>query len=340
MAKRTPSDTARATSANRICVVYGAEEMLKREALETLRTELEAGGEPGEAEIFSFDGKSAALADVLDELRSYSLMQKPKIVIVDDADVFVTAHRDALERYAQAPVDTASLVLRSVKWNKGNLDKQIEKVGRIVKCEAAKPADAATWLTERATRVHRAKVEPGAIKAMIERLGVNLGLLDSELAKLAVVAGEGKPVTAALVEEVVGRSGDEEAWRVQGAIMEILTGSAADRRHVVEEVRHLIDNAGQPDVLVAYFVADLVRKLNLALMMKREGVPDAQIARDLKFFGPGQFLLGKMLGRITPRRAAELFDKAVDSDVRSKTGRGEAMLNLECFCTLLQDAVR
>lgn len=347
MAKRTASNPAPAASSGppRIVAIHGDDEMLKRESLAELRAELEKGGEPGDAEVFTFDGKTAALADVLDELRSYSLMQKPKIVIVDEADNFLSAHREALERYAQAPVDTATLVLRPAKWqSSGRLEKMIDKGGGNRPCKSKSPGDAAAWLAERAVRVHRAKIDKAAVNAMVDRLGVNLGLLDSELGKLAVMAGEGKAITVELVEQAVGRSGDEEAYAVQGAIMEILANASGpgggDRRHVVEEVRHLIDDSGQPDVLVAYFVTDLVRKLYLALMMKRAGTPDAQIARDLKFWGPSQYLMGKVLARVSAKKAAELFDKAVDFDVRSKTGRGDALQNIECFSVLLEDAVR
>src|SRR5689334_9173202 len=121
MARRAATSAAAARPAgqpDRIRVIHGPEEMLKRESLDELRASLEATH--GSFEVFTFDGKTATLAEVLDELRSYSLMQQHKLVIVDDADVFVTAHREPLERYAQAPLDTATLVLRSTKWNKGN----------------------------------------------------------------------------------------------------------------------------------------------------------------------------------------------------------------------------
>src|SRR5689334_6421379 len=120
MAKRASSSKSGPSADTRILVLYGPEEMQKRQALADLRAAL--AGKDGEVETVNFDGKSAALADVFDELRSMSLMQNPKIVLVDDADVFVTAHREPLERYAANPSDTATLVLRSTKWNKGNLD--------------------------------------------------------------------------------------------------------------------------------------------------------------------------------------------------------------------------
>src|SRR5690606_31627518 len=107
-----------------------------------------------EVETRVYDGKTATLADVLDELRSYGLMQQHKLVIVDDADAYPTQHRQALERYAQSPVDNGVLVLRSSKWNKGGLDKLIDKIGFIAKCDALPPAAASSWLVKQCQQHH------------------------------------------------------------------------------------------------------------------------------------------------------------------------------------------
>src|SRR5690606_8797359 len=114
MARKAASNQEPAVDAEtRICVIYGEDEMLKRQTLEQLRAALIA--KHNDVEPLVFDGQSSPLADVLDELRSYGLMQQHKIVIVDDADVFVSAHREALERYAQNPVDNGVLVFRGSK---------------------------------------------------------------------------------------------------------------------------------------------------------------------------------------------------------------------------------
>ena len=294
--------------------------------------------EHGEVQTFVFDGKTAALADVLDELRSFSLMQQYKIVIVDDADVFVTAHREPLERYAVNPVDAATLVLRSGKWNKGNLDKLIERVGSMVKCEPLSENEIGPWLAARAQSVHDRKIDPRAANLLAQRLGGDLALMDNELAKLSVMGAPGEAITVELVEQLVGRGSEEDAWAVQEAILESLaqpglhTGGRA-----IEKMRDLVDLAGQPDVLVAYFVADLFRRLYLGALMRRDGASDFQIAGEFKLWGPRKDVFMQVLRRLNVKAAGELFDRIVEMDVRSKTGRGEAVRNLECFCALMGD---
>ncbi|MCE9590444.1 MAG: DNA polymerase III subunit delta [Planctomycetes bacterium] len=331
---RKPSTSPKESAASppRIAVLYGPEEMLKREALDRLRSEIESVH--GEAEVMIYDGKSASLADVLDELRSFSLMQRHKIVIVDDADVFVAAHREALVRYAEAPVESALLLLRAGKWNKGNLDKLIEKVGFITKCEPLPPGEVRRWLVTRAEKVHGRKLDPRAVELLAERLGGDLSLIDSELGKLAVMVKDNEPIGVALVEQLVGRSSEEEAWAVQEAVLQSLAGR---RGEVIEKLHELIDLSGQPDILVAYFVADLVRKLHVAAQMKRQGANDRAIATELKLWGPRAELFAQVLRKLPATKTAELFDRIIEMDVRSKTGRGEATRNLECFFATLSD---
>ena len=323
----------------RICVLHGQEQWLKSRYLQDLKQALDTAH--GETETFTFHGDNASLADVLDELRSYALMQHHKIVLVDEAQDFVKEHRKALERYAENPVDHATLVLRSDTWNKGTLDKLIEKVGCVVKCEPLKPAEAKAWLTKRCPAEHGCAIEPAAAGLLVDRLGPELMTLDSELAKLALMAGKGEPIVRGLVEQVVGKSSDEKAWEVQEAVLTGLTSrSGASSQGALSKINELVDLSGQADVLVMYFVADLVRKLNVASLMKRAGAPEGVIGKELKLWGPRQQLFMGVLRRMDPQALGAAFDDVVTADRRSKSGLGNARRNLECFCVRLADTIK
>lgn len=320
----------------RICVLHGPEQWLKSRYLQDLRKALDQAH--GETETFSFNGETASLADVLDELRSYALMQHHKIVLVDNAQDFVKEHRKVLERYAEAPVDHATLVLRSDSWNKGTLDKLIAKVGCVIKCEPLKPAEAKAWLIKRCPAEHGKTIEPAAASLLVERMGSELMPLDSELAKLALMVQPGEPIERGLVEQVVGKSSDEKAWEVQEAV---LTGlSSRSSGQALTKVRELIDLAGQAEVLVMYFVADLVRKLNIAVLMKQSGIPEGVIGKELKLWGPRQQLFMGVLRRMDPKSLAATFDDVLEADRRSKSGFGNSRRNLECFCVRLADTIK
>lgn len=329
----------------RVLAVHGPEDAIKKEKIDQLRTALEK--EHGEVQRFSFDGKVASLAEVFDELRGYSLMGGYKLVVVDPADDFVKAHREPLERYAQNPVDHATLVLRAIGWNRGNLDKYIAKVGAVIKCEPPKPAEAVARLVARAKDVHGMSIDRPAAQLMVDRLGVHLVRLETELDKLAAMAGALSPkgrsmkssggIDRAMVEQAVGKSSDEKAWEVQESILAAMGSREASGGAIVTKVRELIDLGGQPEILVMYFVADLARKLAVGGQMRAAGEPEGAIGKALKLWGPRQRLFMDVLRKVGPDGGAKLLDMALTADARSKSGFGPAGRNLEGLCVQMAD---
>ncbi|MEM9914207.1 MAG: DNA polymerase III subunit delta [Planctomycetota bacterium] len=357
MARKTPAKSVELDSNVRVLAVHGPEDAIKKEKIDQLRAALEK--EHGEVQRFTFDGKVATLAEVFDEVRGYSLMGGYKLVIVDPADDFVKAHREPLERYAQNPVDHATLVLRAVGWNRGNLDKYIAKVGAVIKCEPPKPAEAVARLVARAKDVHGLSIERPAAQLMVDRLGVHLVRLETELDKLAAMAGALSPkgrsmksaggIDRAMVEQAVGKSSDEKAWEVQESILAAMApgmnrgggdgmANSGGGGRIVTKVRELIDLGGQPEILVMYFVADLARKLAVGGQMKAAGESEGAIGKALKLWGPRQRLFMDVLRKVGPDGGARLLDLALTADGRSKSGFGPAGRNLEGLCVQMADA--
>lgn len=324
----------------RVCVLYGSEMMLKRQYFQQLRQIMEQAH--GQVQTIQFSASDSGLAEVFDELRSYGLMQQYKLVVVDEADDFVKVHREALTRYAEKPVDHATLVLRSNKWNRGNFDKAINKVGCLIKCDAPTPAVATAWLVSQA-KEHQCKLDKPTAQVLVNRIGCDLMRLDAELAKLSLLVEPGAKIDEQLIDQVVGRSSDEQAWAVQEAILQALSsGNALGKTaggKAIEKVHELVDLSNQHEVLVLYFVADLIRKLCMAVQMRKAGSADAEIARQMKLWGTRQTLFMSLLRRLPEQRAGELLNRVVKADAGSKSGLGNAMRNLECFCTILSDAL-
>ena len=334
MAKRKSGDVTLDASV-RILALHGPNDMLRQTTYDQLRAALEA--EHGDVDTYRFDGKAAQLAEVFDELRSYSLMQQHKLVVIDDAELFIKPHREALERYAANPVDHATLVLRANQWHKGKLDKHIEKVGAVIKCDQLNSREAAAWLVDRAQTTHGRKLDRAAAQALVDRLGSSLMQLDSELGKLSVLVEPKEPITTDLINEVVGRGSDESAWEVQQAVLESLAdGSPAA---ALEKVHKLIDIGDQPQVVLMYAVGDLMRKFCLARSMKAAGQTDGQIIRALKLTWPPQRgpLFIEAMRKLKPGQAGRLFDRIITADARSKSGFGDATRNLECFVAAMAD---
>ena len=317
----------------RIVVLKGPDEWMRRHHHDRLHETLRQAH--GEVEVRRFEGESAELAEVLDELRSYTLMQTYKLVVVDDADAFVKTHRQALERYADSPVDHATLVLRATTWHPGNLDKKIAKVGAVVTCESPDAAQAKRWIISRCESAHGRAIRPDAADALLQRLGPDLMQLDAELAKLALmVEGEGA-IDVSLIEAEVGRGSEEAVYAVQEALVTALaTGRPAP---VLAKVHELVHLAGHSEVAVGYFLADLLRKINVARMMLASGASQREVGKQVRVWGPRARPFFDLVRQMSAERAARLMHEAVNLDRRTKSGFGDSVRNLECFCATLAD---
>lgn len=332
--KSTSSGPVKFAGSERLVVLHGKEEFLQAEYLRMLREALAKAH--GEIDPIRYDGSTAALADVLDELRSLGLMQQYKLVIVTDADSFITSHREALERYAEAPEEQATLVLRPGTWNaKWRLHKAAVKVGQVVKCENVDAHTAGRWAAKRIEARYGRRIAPRAAAALIERLGTSLTRLDSELAKLAASVAEGETVDMDQVEAMTGRASERMAWEMQEALLSGQPEAALAKLH------ELLDLAGQPKELVMYFVADLLRKLHRAAGMVRARVNEFNILKELKVWPQHrQPPFMHAVRALDESGAAALLAQLTEADSRAKSGYGDHRRSLEEFCILFTARVR
>ncbi len=326
----------------RVVVLHGKDNFQLVERLKRLQLALDAhAGEP--VARFDFDGASASLSDILDELRTFGLLASHKLIVVDRADqlLAVEERRRALERYAEEPAEGSTLVLRAETWRPGNFDKiVVAKGGAVVKCEEPNAADAAAWCIKRAAHVHQAELLPQAADALVDRLGTNLSRLDSEIAKLAsFVAGTGAAgstpkIDAKVVSQLVGRTREEQAWEIQSAV---LRGSPGG---VVSKVRELVETSQAPEQLLIWSLVDLSRKLHDCARLMAQGEPENSVSRTVRLWGDATAPTLRMARKLGPARAARLFAECVDLDRRSKQGAaGDLPRTIEGFAALFADSV-
>lgn len=298
----------------RIVVLHGSEAHLRSLRTDELRAAIEA--ETGDVDVIRYDGARAEIADVLDECRNFGLMQARKLVIVDEADKFIAGetNRRLLERYAQAPADQTTLVLRAERWRKGKIDGLIERVGAVVRCDELTPAQAVQWVVRHSKQRADTPISEAAARALVERTGPDLGRLESEVSKLASAAGPGGRITPDLVDELVGRTREEEVWTIQARLV------SGDPDQAVRAVREALGPSRQPEALVSFAMINLGQRLHSAASLFSQRMPAGQVVREARIFGAGRDAILDAARRVDPTRAADLLAEAVAVDVRLKTG--------------------
>ena len=307
------------TAEMRVVVLHGKDAFLRLERGRRLETLLEERF--GGVDRTDLDGTQAPLADVLDGLRTPGLFAPHKLVVIENAEAFMAAEdrRRAMEAYAQSPCAEATLLMRSAGgWRPGNFDKFVAKVGAVIKCDSPSPGEAVAWCIARTRKRHEAEMEGAAAELLVERIGCDLGRLDSELGKLAAAAarpGEGATrVTRAIVQEFTGLSREEQAWEIQGPVVH------GDAPGALRKLDELLRVSRVPEVMIGWSLVDLARKVHDASCLLAQGEGEGAVAKALKLWGPSASSVVRAGRKLRPHAAAGLFRMAVETDRSTKNG--------------------
>ncbi|MBN1345267.1 MAG: DNA polymerase III subunit delta [Phycisphaerae bacterium] len=201
-----------------VYAVYGPDAFLRRQAIDQIAKQV-LGEDPPPMARVDVNGPEASLADVLDEVRTLSFLATIRMVVVNDADSFITKHREALERYVAEPCGTGVLVLvASVMNRQWRLTKGVEKVGRLIECKAPPPWERDRWVSTRAKQTYGKAMQPADAQTLVEMVGDDMAQLDAELAKLTIYVGDRPTITAADIEALVGFTRPENIFRMTDAL--------------------------------------------------------------------------------------------------------------------------
>src|SRR5258707_6414390 len=104
MPARGSSTAASSDSVKSVCALVGSDAFLQLQKLAVILERTSA-----DAQRVDVDGERADLAEVLDEVRSFAMFGGGKVVVVQNADAFITRFREQLGEYLSHPSNNATL---------------------------------------------------------------------------------------------------------------------------------------------------------------------------------------------------------------------------------------
>lgn len=296
-----------------VYALVGEDSFRQLEELGRILTDL-----PGDVQRSDYDGETAELAEVLDDLRSFAMFGGGKLVVVRNGDEFVSKYREQLENYLAKPSNSGTLVLRLNSLPKvQRVYKLVSKVGEVVECCA--PRDVAKWAVEHAKKAHKAVLAPDAARALVDLLGDGLGKLDTEIAKLALAA-DGNPITVELVGANVTSQRDLEMKEMTAAL------AAGDKAEALRRWRDLLRSDPSAEFRAVTWLAMWLEDVRSFL---RSPASIGKLA--WKYKGPQLDQFKRTASAIGKQRVGMLVDALAEVDYNSKTGVGDAAENVERF---------
>ncbi|MDF2626571.1 MAG: hypothetical protein K0R39_402 [Symbiobacteriaceae bacterium] len=263
-----------------------------------------------------------------------------RLVVVKDCPIFAASRKkeeaeegeeeakgnageEPLIAYLKSPVPSTCLVFLcedSVDSRK-KVTKAVIATGGAVECKPYKPEEATHWAEARATSIYGKKLPDAAARLLIEKIGADLRLIDNELQKLALYAGDAKQITAIDVDSLVGGMAETEIFRLTEAVM------LKDRARAIELLGRILRQVDHP----LQVLAALTNRFRQILTVK------TLVARGVSLReGPGvakmhPFAYEKMVGHVRAYPRAEIIralQRLLEADVAMKSG-GSATLTLE-----------
>ncbi|MFB3891381.1 MAG: DNA polymerase III subunit delta [Phycisphaerae bacterium] len=189
-----------------VYVLHGDDEHLRDERRREI-LKLAIGDADPQTCVSNYDS-DAPLADVLDELRTLPFLAPHRVAIISQAEAFISANREGLEKYLESPSGNGTLVLMTSSWpSNTKLYKAVRKVGEAYDCGVPDKENLPAWIS-RAAQKRGKKIAPGAAELLGQWVGRDLAALVGEVEKLAIYVGDRPSISeddvAALVTAAAG----------------------------------------------------------------------------------------------------------------------------------------
>ncbi|HEX5102798.1 MAG TPA: DNA polymerase III subunit delta [Pirellulaceae bacterium] len=217
------ASTAKSAPAS-VCAVFGDEPFLKQLVLKALRRAVIGDEADVPVDTFDCSERLPDWRDVADELATVSLFGggRPRVVVLERADSFVSANRQRLEDYVSKPSRSSVLILEVDEWPATTrLYKALDQSGLQIDCRPPQKSGRSKgldetaivkWIIDWGKSQHAIDLNKDAAQHLLGLTGPSFGLLDQDLAKLALLVPAGTKATPEQVQEIIGGWRSKTIW--------------------------------------------------------------------------------------------------------------------------------
>jgi DNA polymerase III subunit delta len=301
-----------ADAAGPLYVVFGDEPFLKRQVLRAIRQRV-LGADGDEQAVSVYAGDKATWAEVFDELETVPFFFPRRLVVVDNADPFVSNFRADLEKKIGSLPATGTLVLDVKAWAATTrLAKLVDNSATLV-CKSVPLAKLPSWCTEWALAQHDKQLPGNAAALLVDLIGAEMGLLDQELHKLAVYVGNRKKIDANDVDRLVGNSRAANIWKIFDAI------ALGNVKEALGILQRLFDQGEEPLRILGAFSMTL-RRLAQAYRLTDQGLSTSAALEQAGVNAFGIRGAEQQMRHLGRRRLERLYDLLLEINLDLRGG--------------------
>ena len=272
--------------------------------------------------LFKADQDISAVL-VFDELRTLPFLSEKRVVLIKNADKFISKNRDLLEKYFDNPSATGILVFTVSSWNsRTKLAKKLPKVGKLITLKEPKRWQLPAKLCEYTAEAHNKKLTTDAANVLIELSGENLAMLYNEIDKLAVFTDKKQSIDAKDVESLVGHNRLFNSFNVIDSIISRNPSEAIGRLR-----RMFAEDKSAEYTFVGALAFHFRRMFNAKVLLERSIQP-REVANRVRIWSNKEAFFGN-LRKTTLKQIGQYLMKLAATDYAIKTGQQKAQVAAE-----------
>lgn len=308
-----------------IYLLYGLEEyLLKKEVKIIIEKE-----KIEDINISYYSMNNDKLEVIIDDFQTYSFFSDKKLVVVEDSFVFTSKKGDIeqkielLDKYLNNYNPDTIIIFTVIDEkldSRKKLFKIINKVGHIIECNS--PKDLKPIVKEMFLNYN---ISPKALELFIDRVGKNLGILNSEANKIMIYKDNDLNITE---EDILNLTSkiivEEDLFKLVDYIIK------KDKKEALIYYNGLLKLEMEPFKIIVT-LANKIRLIYQTKELFRLGHTENDIVTILKINPKQIYFLREPIRKYNSEDLINILSKLADLDLNIKSGKIDSKKGLELF---------
>lgn len=313
-----------------VYLLVGEESYFIDETIRRLKSALDE-----ETEVMLFDLEERPVDAVIDEADTIPFFAEKKLIIAKNASFLKAAEKGKekiehdmkkLEAWLNHPSDL-SITVFIAPYEKLDERKKVTKLFKekalLLEAKTPQDADLFVWISTE-VGAHGKDISEEAAGKLVETVGANMLQLQMEIEKLALYLGEDLEITVELVEELVAKTLEHDAFKMLNAYLNHNQAEALEIYH------DLLRQKEEPIMLVG-LLASNIRTMSNVFYLERSGYPQQHIAKKLKIHPYRVKLMLEQPNKPSQQRLLQALYSLAEVDLQLKSVSGNRERFLEMF---------
>ncbi|WP_035345714.1 DNA polymerase III subunit delta [Alkalihalobacillus hemicellulosilyticus] len=309
--------------------MYGLQSFLMEDIIQAIiRQQVGSSDDPN---VITYNVQETLIDLVIEEAETVPFFGGNKVVIAKDCLFVTSAKQDTkldhnlkvLEQYLENPVPETVLIICAPYEKldeRKKLTKRLKKQ-TVVDCSPFDLKMTEQWLEEQ-VKAKGVSFVGQAKERLVERVGIQLLQLSSEIEKLTLYVGEQGEITEGVVDLLVARSLEQDVF----ALIEYAVTRRVDRALII--YHDLLKLKEEPLKILA-LIARQIRIYYQVKEMLKKSFSQGEIASQLKLHPYVVKLASKQIRRFTEGFLLQMLEAIADVDYAIKTGKMDKVLAVE-----------